>query len=193
QLEGADFVAGIYGSTGGWSGVNEVYSRPPVSTEQVLHPEKFLSNEQPVIPELPELAGVLGRGWEVISENTMGEFLIRTYVEEHIERGAASIAADGWSGDRFALLNGPEAQRVFALLVRWDTPEDAEEFFETYEAFGDLATGVEAIASGGDSPSLLWVGDKQAVMLDNSGADTLLVIGDSRPLVEMTAAAIGGF
>ena len=44
QREGAGFVAHLYGTDGkGWEGVNEAYSRPPLSTEHILHPEKYLA------------------------------------------------------------------------------------------------------------------------------------------------------
>ncbi len=193
QLEGADFIALVFAAMGDWNGVNQVYSRPPVSTEQVLHLEKYLSSEQPNPPELPDLAGTLGRGWEVISHNTMGEFLVRTYLEEHLDRDIAALGADGWGGDRYALLNGPEAERVLALLVNWDSSGDADEFFDIYEAFGNAATGAQASASNGSSPQRLWATPERTTLIAKSGASTLLVIADNRTLAQRAASAFVGF
>ncbi len=41
---GPPFVEGIYKS-GGWEAVNDLYENPPASTEQVIHPEKYPSDE----------------------------------------------------------------------------------------------------------------------------------------------------
>jgi hypothetical protein len=47
QREGADFLAEIFGVGGGWDGVNEVYTRPPESSEQVLHPANISPRRHP--------------------------------------------------------------------------------------------------------------------------------------------------
>jgi hypothetical protein len=48
----------------GWEGVNELFRRMPVSTEQILHPEKYAANEAPIPVTLPaDLATELGSGW----------------------------------------------------------------------------------------------------------------------------------
>ncbi|MEM2876280.1 MAG: hypothetical protein QXL67_04960, partial [Candidatus Bathyarchaeia archaeon] len=41
---GFDFIEALY-NAGGWERVNEAYLNMPVSTEQVMHPEKYLSGE----------------------------------------------------------------------------------------------------------------------------------------------------
>jgi len=51
-----------------------LFADPPASTEQVLHPEKYLG--APDLPRevvLPDLAPALGEGWERTSEDTLGE------------------------------------------------------------------------------------------------------------------------
>ena len=51
---------------GGWTSIDAIYDRLPVSTEQVLHPEKYDANEAPIKVELPSsLAKDLGTGWKV--------------------------------------------------------------------------------------------------------------------------------
>jgi hypothetical protein len=37
----------------------------------------------------------MGKGWEQLSANTMGEFLLRTYLEQHLDDGPAAEAAAG--------------------------------------------------------------------------------------------------
>jgi hypothetical protein len=42
-------------------------------------------------------------------------------------------AAAGWAGDRYALYEHPRSGELFLVQVSaWDTPEDAQEFFDAY-------------------------------------------------------------
>ena len=46
----------------------------PASTEQIIHPEKYLAGEFPIVVKLPDLAGRLGEGWLKFNEDVLGEF-----------------------------------------------------------------------------------------------------------------------
>src|SRR4051812_17106906 len=65
-LSGQKFVDRLRPVAGGWKLVNSAFSsRPPASSEQVIHPEKSLVNERPALVRLPPpAAGVrlLARG-----------------------------------------------------------------------------------------------------------------------------------
>ena len=109
QQEGFDFVAALFGTDeGGWDAVNAAYLNPPVSTEQVIHPEKYSADEKPQRTDVPLIVDKLGKGWTQVSSDTMGEFIIRTYLEEHLDRTQAANAAAGWGGDGYSLVSGPE-------------------------------------------------------------------------------------
>lgn len=177
QLEGSRFVASIYSVTNDWESVNSVYARPPVSTEQILHPEKYLNGEEPVIPELPDLSAVLGKGWELVAQDTMGEYLLRTYLEYGLDAVDASTAAVGWGGDRYALFLGPEGERLLAMVINWDTPQDAAEFHEAFNVFADLRTGYQAIVLG-DRGDRWWIAPEQTLLLHKAGPSTLLIVSD---------------
>jgi hypothetical protein len=56
-----------------WSRVDEMYRRPPTSTEQVLHPRKYFAGEGPV-PVRPVVLPSL-KGWKVAYSNVLGELL----------------------------------------------------------------------------------------------------------------------
>ena len=51
---GEVFVTAIHSGTG-WDSVDAAYSNPPLSTEHILHPEKYLAGEQPVTIYSPRL------------------------------------------------------------------------------------------------------------------------------------------
>jgi hypothetical protein len=114
-----------------WEGVNEAYRNPPLSTEQVLHPEKYLADERPVTMAFPDVAATLGQRWEMVYEGVMGEFLIKTYLSTRTNVNQATRSAAGWNGDQFNLMAGPQGEQVLVALLEWDTERDAQEFFDT--------------------------------------------------------------
>ncbi|MDA0988302.1 MAG: hypothetical protein O2783_04075 [Chloroflexi bacterium] len=113
-----------------WEGVNDAYRNPPLSTEQVLHSAKYLAGERPVAVSLPDVAATLGQGWEMVCEDVMGEFLIKTYLSTRTSTNQAARAAAGWGGDRFNLMAGPRGEQALVALLEWDSERDAREFFD---------------------------------------------------------------
>ncbi|MEE8363690.1 MAG: hypothetical protein V3S18_06440 [Dehalococcoidia bacterium] len=126
---GRPFIAAL-SREGGLTRVNAAYSDPPTTTEQVLHPEKYLSGELGRDLTLPDAADVLGPGWEQQDRNTLGEFGIAVWLEALGGfRGPAARAAAGWDGDAHLLMAGPAGEHAVAGVLAWDTPADAEEFY----------------------------------------------------------------
>jgi hypothetical protein len=126
---GLAFVEGQRNS-GGWSAVDAVYGRPPDSTEQILHPEKYLAHETPVAVEIPvDLAKRLGAGWRVDLQDTWGEFGLREWLSDAggIAAEQANAAGQGWGGDRLVLVSNGSTMGV-AIETVWDTTADAAEF-----------------------------------------------------------------
>lgn len=115
---------------GGWSGVDDLYRRMPVSTEQVLHPQKYAANEAPIKVDLPDdLAAELGSGWSVPLEDTFGELEIQDWLRESgVKQATATAAAAGWGGDRLAVAKGPSGAWGVVIDTAWDTAADASEF-----------------------------------------------------------------
>ena len=186
QREGFDFVAELFGREGaGWPGVDEAYTKPPFSTEQVLHTDKYFADEAPHVVTLPNISGRLGTGWTQVSNNVLGEFLIRSYLEEHLDDTQAAAAASGWGGDRYTLLSGPEGKRLLLAMLNWDAFEDADEFVQAYTVFA----GVKIQQDGGTSEVVepdgrKWVTDTRTIFLGQVGPSVLLVIGEDERTVE---------
>ena len=83
-LDGLYFAQRMWGR-GGWDTVEAVWADPPRSTEQVMHPERY-PDDQPIAIELPDVAGLLGKGWTTGRESTMGELRLSILVagnEDH--------------------------------------------------------------------------------------------------------------
>jgi len=126
---GPTFVQALRAS-GGQAAVDAAFGRPPDSTEQILHTEKYAAQEAPVAVSLPSnLAHLLGSGWASVGKDTLGELSLRVWLGEGgLASEAASAAAAGWGGDRLELLDGPSGADALAIETSWDTPADAAAF-----------------------------------------------------------------
>lgn len=101
--QGLRFVTAI-SQRKGYAAVNAAYDAVPESTEQILHPEKYLGPERDVPFErtLPDLAKTLGEGWSTVRENTMGELQIRLAFDSWL----ISSTADWLLGGQDAMARG---------------------------------------------------------------------------------------
>ena len=124
---GLSFVEAIH-AEGGFDAVNAAFSDPPVSTEQILHPEKYLAGEMPVAIELPDFTTELDGEWSTFDVNTFGEYQIRVILEESsMSDQQALVASEGWGGDTY-LVAGTDSEDAILWKSVWDTEEDASEF-----------------------------------------------------------------
>jgi len=139
-LDGSAFVLELR-EAGDWEAVDRAHRSPPLSSEQVLHPQKYLAGTDR--PRLPDLAGVRapGTGFVRIHEDTLGEFGIRVMLSGAAGPAAARMAA-GWGGDR-GLVFEHVASRELVLLwvIDFDTPADAADFFSGLESFVSRRSG----------------------------------------------------
>jgi hypothetical protein len=83
--EGTRFFNAVYRKLGK-AAFAEVFTHPPVSSAQIIHPEKYFAHEKPSEPALPKLAP---EGKEV-TDGSMGEFdhqmLLQQYLGEAITK-----------------------------------------------------------------------------------------------------------
>ncbi len=148
--DGATFVATLH-HYGGWQGVTQAFVQPPRSTEQVLHPQKFFDREEPVQVRLPDLGAALGGTWQTVAEDTLGELYMRIYLEYALPIDWAIDAGEGWGGDRYQVLSDEQGRQALALRTMWDSPADAEEFFETYNEFVAAQDANATVLQSGES------------------------------------------
>lgn len=183
HANGPNFAFRLY-LEGGFDAIDEAFMNIPMSTEQILHPEKYLADEQPRVVTLPELTPVLGGTWSQRDTGVMGEALIGIYLGTFISQDQADAAASGWGGDRYELLKDDQGRRLMAIKFSWDTLFDATEFFDAYVIFVDEKSQGEWELVDSDSNSRLWVGDGISVFLSRDRADTLVIIGPDRAAVD---------
>jgi hypothetical protein len=138
-LYGEAFVKHLY-SIGGWASVDLAYYIPPTTTEQILHPEKFINAEPAILLEDPSLDSILENSWINTYNGSIGEwttYLMLAYPKENISGGESPIAeyaAAGWGGDHIQVYRDTNSSKnILAGHWVWDTPEDAIEFLLSLE------------------------------------------------------------
>lgn len=178
-IDGANFVQALY-DAGGWETVNNAYTVLPASTEQILHPQKYLDGEMPVEVSLNASEGLLGDEWSLVFERTLGEFFLRKYLEQSITGGNARTAAAGWGGDSYQLFhNEATDQHAWVLKLVWDSELDATQFADTMKLITDAEVlegchsgdaQILCFASVDDVTSLISVAPSQEIaqtLIDN--------------------------
>jgi len=131
--EGSAWATQLY-KRGGWEMVSQAFTKLPQSSEQILHAEKYFSYEAPQKLTLPDLQSALGPAWKKLDYDVNGEWgcylILNEFLNDAEESKQASV---GWGGDRFALYETGKPDEVFvAQSTAWDTPLDAQEFFNAY-------------------------------------------------------------
>jgi hypothetical protein len=163
---GARFVAALRERAGGrWTLVDLAErTRPPASTEQVLHPEKWVRVEPP-LPVRLRARPVLGPGWSRAAAGVLGEFQTRELLARAGGGGSAD-AAEGWGGDRYELWRRGSgcaapcrAEAALVMRWRWDTTADRREFAAKLrqwvrDGLGPVSGGAVAVAVRGGAVTL---------------------------------------
>lgn len=122
--DGLRFAQTVY-ETQGWAGLDQAFTVVPSSTEQILHPEKYLqSNDPPRDVEIPKQAEL--EGWTLVRDNVLGEFDFRTWFRTLLPEEEANRYAEGWGGCRYQLWQR-DSKVVFLLNSVWDSTQDAQE------------------------------------------------------------------
>ena len=189
--EGPLFVFTILSAEGSWRSVNQLYENIPLSTEQILHPEKYAAKEEPIEVILPDVTSALGGDWMVLREDTLGEFLLLAYLEDQIAPEQAGAAAAGWGGDAYALFEGPEGALLLQSVIAWDGEEDAQEFFDAFVLFTSARTGAEWQTVAGD-PSVQTIAfPGQVIFAALEGSRTTLVFAPDNDTLETAVGAPG--
>ena len=99
-----------------------VYAKLPASTEQILHPEKYLKGELPVAVPAPATP----QGTSKLAEGTLGELRTRLLLARCSKTPA--VGGWGWGGDRYVVAEAAEQRLVLAWSTEWDSEGDAMRF-----------------------------------------------------------------
>jgi hypothetical protein len=177
-VEGLQFVSKLM-KVGSFSTVNLALQDPPRSTEQIMHPEKFLQTpiDQPKSVSMPDLLPALGAPWELGESNTLGE-LDLNYILSLNKAKDPGAGADGWGGGKFAYYRVAQEGLVYAK-VTWDTDKDAQEFEDSMH---------ETLANYTKSGNF-WTKDGRYFWMRHDGKIITFVASTNEPALERVVAA----
>jgi hypothetical protein len=138
-LAGTSFSQQFLKAHDGWSDLNLLFKNPPVSTQQILHPQLYLTNVKPDAVTFPEWKGLVPGNWKLLEENVLGEFGLQEVLKQFLGQDRADTLAAAWAGDRYALFEDPKTKETSIIFrLELDNTEDAARFFGQYSEVLEL-------------------------------------------------------
>jgi hypothetical protein len=177
-VQGVEFALALY-QRGGFAAIDEAFADPPATTEQILHPEKYLSprRDEALPVALPPLTDTLGAGWTMKDHDTLGEFDLGVLLQVNGADEPEAVA--GWGGSRYAIYRNGDAG-VLIMGSRWDTARDADEF----------DNALHASLAGAMQVGELWQEGDRFAGIKHIGDQVFFVGGTDPALVERALAEI---
>jgi len=174
-IYGSNFVQAFVNKKG-FKELDRLFIKPPLSTEQLLHPDKYFSDEvdYPVEIVSEPLDKLFGEKWELLADSSAGEFIIGLVGRQFVTPKEAATMAAGWGGDRYNIVREKETKRtVLAWFTTWDSNKDAKEFFETYTTVLEKKYSKQATKT--DETAFFWAGENELVWLEMNENDVLVI------------------
>ena len=107
-------------AAGGPARLDAAFRSPPVSSAEVLHPERFLDG-----PGRARVPRVVADG-RVVDDGVLGEVILRLVLAGPLPRDRAADAAAGWAGDRYVAWSAGGRTCLRATVVMDNAAEAAE-------------------------------------------------------------------
>jgi hypothetical protein len=129
---GMTFTAAVL-KPAGWGSLQKVFGKPPVSTQQIMHPELYKSGHVPAGVSLPTIEAGLGKQWKKLDDNLMGEFGWLEVLKQFLGEARAKTLAASWEGDRYQLFENQTSKRLLLVCrLHLSNQEDTGKFFGQY-------------------------------------------------------------
>jgi len=153
----------------------EVFRRPPVSTQQILHPDKYFANVKPTEPDLPDPH--LPHGYKGLVGGSLGELEHGILLEQYLGKERAAEIAPHWRGCNFEVRENKKAARAVLLYaVEWDSEDAARQYFAAYRELLGKKWKNLAVTSEDDG-AVVGTGDDGRFELRRKGAVVTSVEG----------------
>jgi hypothetical protein len=172
---GVEFVKALYHyDNASWEVVNEAYTNPPSTTEQILHPEKYFAQEDDQTVEAPSITDE----WNLKKTDRFGEYFILVMLDNWISTDEAGQAAEGWGGD---IINYYEKDDdfLFTWNIAWDSKDDAHEF---YIAFQEMMYETQAEKHN----CSYWFADGRYISIQWNENSTLIISSANETFVQQS-------
>ena len=184
---GLTFVRTLY-QQGGAPAVDRAYRDPPVSTEQILHPSKYLGRRdlpQPVT--VPDLAARLGPGWRPGADVGFGEFEARLLLLGELPVTVAEDAAAGWDGGRLRTFERG-GRTALVLRTAWDAASEADRYCQATSRWATARLGPGRRAADGTAR---WSGRSQQGALLCRGTRVAWLSAPDRASLDSLVVGLG--
>jgi hypothetical protein len=186
-VQGKTFVTTLI-DNGGWARLNLAYEPDytPSTTEQILHANKYFSNESALPTNAPTLTDDT---WTLIqtsrrqNSDSYGEYFIQVMLSNWLKNkneNEALNASAGWGGDNFTYYEKSN-DFLFTWNITWDSANDASEF---QQAFTHMMTYTGATNQGSNE----WYanGKYLTLMRNQTSAATLIACSTNQAAVQPT-------
>jgi hypothetical protein len=131
-LDGLTFSAAVLKPTG-WGGLSAIFAKPPVSTQQIMHPALYTSGKMAAPVMLPSMEKDLGADWAKLDENVLGEFGWKEVLKQFLDEPRGKALSAAWNGDRYAVYEQKKTKRLLLITrERLANEEQAQRFFGQY-------------------------------------------------------------
>jgi len=105
--DGLRLVSELY-RTWKWAAVDAAHFNPPSSTSHVLHPMRYLDGAKPEAIAVPPVRVLESQGYQRVGTDTVGEFLLGSYVSAGGGGPLAARQVGGWRGDQIRVYSSPK-------------------------------------------------------------------------------------
>lgn len=190
-MTGGVFAQRFLKANSGWADLKKVFANPPVSTQQVMHPDLYFKGVTPRPVTLPDLRESLPADWKELEENVLGEFGLQEVLKQFLGWLTAGNLALAWAGDRFALWeNEKTKQTLLVYRLQLASSDDAARFFTSYSHL--LDSKYASHTGPRHAPGFYQFGTTEGgVFLRCLGAECLVVEGADRELFNRINGALG--
>jgi hypothetical protein len=127
--EGSAFIEELR-RVGGQPLVDRAFQKPPTTTAQILHPEKFHAAREEPVPSEPEATPP--PGWRRLTANAVGEFGVIVLLRQFGHEADAAAVARGWRGDRFRTFEAADGDGWLYWRSVWTSEAAARRFANAY-------------------------------------------------------------
>jgi hypothetical protein len=190
-LAGMTFTQAILKATSGWPDFGRVFANPPASTQQIMHPDLYLSGVTRAPVTLPDFSALLPAEWKKLDENLMGEFGLQEILKQFLQEKDALALAPSWAGDRYAIFENQQTkQDLLVFRLRLTSNADAGRFFDFYS---DVLEAKDKTRTNLYRRPNFFSFDTPAggVFLRCVGSECLSAEGTTRDVFDRIAQAIG--
>jgi hypothetical protein len=136
---GLDFVRALMkqGKDKAYAGA---FKRPPQNTREVMEPSVYLADEKLAPLNPPDIAGALGRDWDMYDVGSIGEFDVAMIAEQFANAAISKTIYPSWRGGYYfavrkksADVKGP-GDLGLVFVTRWADPAAQATFAKLYGA-----------------------------------------------------------